>query len=163
MDMFSKEALSLRNKLLLWRLKNYHIFKDKASRLEDVQLINELFKGVDVKSRIKQILTPLALISNELKDGIVNLAKELSEELKALDPEAEFEEEVKAAVISLRRRDKVEPLNVLNLYREGGSTFRIKVKDSAEAMLQADLKEGEKINPGSLRGLTTKLGLFFRR
>jgi len=162
MDMFNKEALSLRNKLLLWRLKNYHIFKEKASKLEDVQLINELFKGVDVKSRIKQILTPLALISNELKDGIVNLAKELSEELKALDPEAEFEEEVKAAVISLKKRDQVEPLNVLNLYREGGSTFRIKVKDLAEVMLQADLKE-EKINPGSLRGLTTKLGLFFRR
>jgi len=158
MDKFKEQALRLRNKLLLWRFRNYYKFKEKVSKLEEPNLVDELYKDADVKSRIKQILTPLALISEDIKNGISALAKELSEEIKALDQDAEFEEQIRKAVKELITGSSGACGTCRGALREV-PVIRIRIKDIAKKILE---EEGEKIDSKTLRSMTTKLGRFFR-
>ncbi|MEM4204789.1 MAG: hypothetical protein QXS54_12025, partial [Candidatus Methanomethylicaceae archaeon] len=185
MEKFKAQALKLRNKLTLWRFRNYHNFKSKVHELENTELLKELYEDVEVKSRIKQVLTPLTLISQELKDGIITLAKEVSEALNTTDPEVEFEGEIKQALQELMEKqpELITPLHELHSYSSPSegvnpsvtplhdshlysnppegvtSIFKVKIKDLAQTMLMQS--EGE-IGGRALRGLATKLSLFFR-
>lgn len=162
MEKFKAQAQKLRNKLMLWRFRNYHNFKSKVHELENTELLKELYQDVEVKSRIKQVLTPLTLISQELKDGIITLAKEVSEALNTTDPEVEFEIEVKTALQRLNELTPLTPLTPLYEPHTDVSVYEVLLKDLASFMLKETegLKE---INQKDLKPLSTKLGLFFRR
>lgn len=68
---FGKQALSLRNKLLAFRLNNFHQIVPQA-----------LPSDTALDSRIKQIMLPLyTLACSEHKKDILNLSQRLSEEL----------------------------------------------------------------------------------
>jgi len=80
-DTFSTEALNLRNKLILWRFHTYHDIKKRIAALETSEFVATLNIN-SVSSRIKEILAPLALVSEDFKSHIPDLASELDEELR---------------------------------------------------------------------------------
>jgi hypothetical protein len=99
MNKFASEAQKLRNKLLLWRFHHYHKVKDDANNLESSQFEAELgLKGVS--SRIKEILSPLSLVSDDFRSIIPSLAKELDEEIKN-DKEYQLEIEFNQAITEI--------------------------------------------------------------
>ncbi len=57
---FETEAASLRNKLLLWRLRNYERAKERAKMLEDPEIHRTVFGSRPIDPRIAQILLPIA-------------------------------------------------------------------------------------------------------
>lgn len=76
MERFATEAQTLRDKLIFWRFRKYHEMKQKVAMLESPELSNEL-KIDNISSRIKEILAPLALVSEEFRPNIAELAIEI--------------------------------------------------------------------------------------
>ena len=103
MDQFLAQAQTLRNKLLLWRFRNYYNVKEKAKRLEDKDIADMVYDGAEgISSRVKQVILPLWLIAgDELKGMLTNLAKEVDTKLKIEDPDYLLEVQAKAAVTEL--------------------------------------------------------------
>lgn len=97
MDTFSAEALALRNKLILWRFHKYHDVKKRIFALETCEFAASLNIN-SVSSRIKEILAPLSLVSDDFKSQIPDLASELDEELKN-DRDFQLEMEFNEALI----------------------------------------------------------------
>jgi hypothetical protein len=103
---FEKEALELRNKYLMWRFKNYHKLKRLIEeKIEDKKIFEEAAgeKLLDVRSRIKQVITPLLLIAqnSKVKKILVDSAKAFEVELKQLDPTEGFKSEIEASLRDL--------------------------------------------------------------
>lgn len=166
MQKFEEEAQKLRNKLLMWRFKHYHEFKEKIARLEQTDFITELYgPNGNIPSRIMQVLAPLSLISSELKNGLKGIAEEIAEELKATDPEAQFEEQIKTTLREAFQEGEggtFEPVEPFIGPPPQGSTeikdvIRVQIKGLAEKIAENPNDRRE------IRSLTTKLGLFFRK
>jgi hypothetical protein len=99
MAKFASEAQQLRNKLILWRFRHYSEIKERVNLLESIDFEEKIGIG-NVSSRIKEILAPLALVSDEFKTIIPVLAHELDEELKT-DRSYQLELEFNDAVIQI--------------------------------------------------------------
>ena len=117
MEKFQQEALEIRNKLLLWRFRNYHRIKEKAVELEDPQIATRVYDGADnISSRVKQVILPLWLIGGDLmKDTLTNLAKAFDDRLKIEDPDYLLELEAKDAIKALSYGDEAKGVNVKNI------------------------------------------------
>jgi len=96
---FMEEAQVLRNKLILWRFRKYHELKEQTGLLEKPDFERE-FEGLNISSRIKEIIGPLALINPAFKPVINDLAKELDELLKT-DPDAQLEQAFNEALTKI--------------------------------------------------------------
>ncbi|MEM2150957.1 MAG: bifunctional DNA primase/polymerase [Candidatus Bathyarchaeia archaeon] len=155
MERFLEETQRLRNKLILWRFRNYHKIKELAAQLEEPGIAEKLYDGADrVSSRVKQIILPLWLIMGDrMKEQLANLAKTIDAQLKAADEDYLLEVEAREAAISLVKEGKggedgVNVVNVFNvLYRERGAYetyYSIKVSTlSRELLKQRGLSEDE--------------------
>jgi hypothetical protein len=100
---FEEEALRLRNRLLLWRFRNYHKFKELGEALEKPNLTDEIFGSNNcIPSRIKQILLPLYLVSDEnVRRELAELANELNGEIRILDRDLSLIDAAKEALKNL--------------------------------------------------------------
>jgi hypothetical protein len=87
-ERFKAEAQELRNKLIMWRFKNYHKLKAKISQLESPDFEKSL--GFNVSSRIKEIIAPLILLGDQYKPIVEKVALELEAQLLT-DPEVQLE------------------------------------------------------------------------
>ena len=76
LNSYQEKAQSLRNKLLLWRLRNFNVI--------DLKTIEYGFKELSsFDGRVQQVLTPIYYLSNKAtKTKIVEFAKEQEEETK---------------------------------------------------------------------------------
>ncbi|MEM2263538.1 MAG: hypothetical protein QW160_04890, partial [Candidatus Bathyarchaeia archaeon] len=125
MERFEEEAQRLRNKLILWRFRNYYRVKEEAKKLEQPEIAEKLYDGADrVSSRVKQVILPLWLVMGEqMREELVALAKTFDERLKAEDSEYLLELETREAVARLVENspEGVNVVKVLNvLYMRGG-------------------------------------------
>jgi hypothetical protein len=93
---FEAEAESLRNKLLLWRLRNYLRIKDRARLLEDPSLHKTIFGDGGVDPRVAQILLPLLILTEDdgLRKSVIRLGELLTLASES-DEEALFREAIR--------------------------------------------------------------------
>jgi hypothetical protein len=105
---FEREAEKLRNKLLLWRLRNYSKIKDKVSMLEDPSLHQSVFGDRGVDARAAQILLPLLVLTDD--NGLRELIIELGE-LLSISSESE-EESLFKEIIRLISEGEISPIEV---------------------------------------------------
>jgi len=101
---FLAEALTIRNKLILWRFRKYNALKAKIETLETPEIDLELSVS---SSRIKEVLTPLLLLNPDFKPEIQALAQELEEQLRASDPDWMLEEALKDAIMRVQEEAPV--------------------------------------------------------
>jgi len=101
MDKFLVESQTLRNKLVLWRFRNYSKIKLAASQLEDKGMAAKVYDGADsVSSRVKQVILPLWLIAGDsMKQTLTDIAKTFDNLLKIEDPDY---------LLQLQARDAIE-------------------------------------------------------
>ena len=101
---FMRECLMLRNKLLMWRFRNYHKVKEAMKRIEGTELFKEVY-GEDVEGlhpRVKQVFLPLGLIApDERKRELLERAAAAYEMLKSIDEEALLVDQVEDAITEL--------------------------------------------------------------
>jgi hypothetical protein len=101
---FLSEAQEIRNKLLMFRFRNYRKVVLLVEKLESPALFSEIYPGEsELTSRIKQLITPLALLFPDLKDVLMEAAKDFEDTLAALDEDKMREEELKRAIAELLR------------------------------------------------------------
>jgi len=98
--MFNTEALILRNKLLLWRLRNYH----------KVVLNNEAIDS-SVEDRINQIMVPLASVIKD-KGGLTNLQKFIRDYDQELKNDRGMTYEAELFEIIARRAEAQDSLSI---------------------------------------------------
>ncbi|MCD6421888.1 hypothetical protein J7L13_00880 [bacterium] len=103
---FFEEALKIRNKLLMWRFRNYHRLKQRINEVLEDPDITKIVTGEelpDIRSRIKQIILPLLIIveDEDLKKQIIDFARRFQEELRSIDPDEEFKDRVETALKEL--------------------------------------------------------------
>lgn len=102
MKNFEDWAQELRNKLILWRFRNYHATKTKAERLEDEHFAEEVFEDTKVTSRVKQIILPLSLIESDLlRKTFKSLAGNIDAQLKLDEPDYQLEQQAREAIARL--------------------------------------------------------------
>jgi hypothetical protein len=103
MDKFLVESQKLRNKLTLWRFRNYGKIKQAAKELEDKGVAAKVYDGADsVSSRVKQVILPLWLIGGDsMKQTLTDMAKTFDNILKIEDPDY---------LLQLQARDAVEKI-----------------------------------------------------
>jgi hypothetical protein len=103
MDKFLAESQTLRNKLMMWRFRNYGKIKRDASQLEDKGIAGKVYDGADsVSSRVKQVILPLWLIAGDsMKQTLTDMAKTFDDLLKIEDPDY---------LLQLQARDAVEKI-----------------------------------------------------
>jgi len=124
MSRFLREASELRNKLLLWRFRNYHRIKTEAEKLEDPNIIDRVYDGGgDISSRVKQVILPLWLISEEpIRRRLTNIAKFFDERLKIEDPDyllrLQAQDAVKEIINEGEGGQRVNVVNVVNVLIE---------------------------------------------
>lgn len=128
MNKFKQEAQVLRNKLIGWRFKNYYRIKEETTKLEDPNIVKEVY-GEDSKisSRIKQIVLPLWLVGGkQIRAGIKEFTVQFDEKLKAEDPDYALELQAKDAVNAILKENSGmaldgESLNEMNVLMEAPS------------------------------------------
>jgi len=99
MDTFEEEAQQLRNKLILWRFKNYHKVKEQVRKLEDPSIADEIYADGNLSSRVKQVTIPLWLTAgDEIKEDLTKLAKSFDAQLKTGDPSYQLELQAQEAI-----------------------------------------------------------------
>jgi hypothetical protein len=112
-DSFADDAKKLRNKLLMWRLRNYHVplvFDDRP---------------VDgLHPRLQQVITPLLAVmpSKEIQETLIEHARRYGEELIA-DRALSWESEVVLAVLRLHHDTNLDGLLVKNIAAEINNDF----------------------------------------
>src|SRR3989344_149028 len=114
-DSFRDEARELRNKLLLWRFRNYHTplsFDDKLAE--------------GLHPRLQQIIIPLLAImpSDDVRQTLIIHAKRYNEELIA-DRGLSWESEVILAILRLQDRNQVDGLTIKEIAAEVNSELEI--------------------------------------
>jgi hypothetical protein len=145
MNRFMLEAQQLRNKLILWRFRNYGEIKQKAAQLEEKGLADKVYDGAKgISSRIKQVILPLWLLSkgSEMKVTLTNLAKAYDRKMKLEDPDYLLELQAKEAVTiivddyeKLSEKDRVSEklVNIVYIVNDIGKAS--KNKDTKKKML----------------------------
>ena len=90
-DDFDKEALEIRNRCLMWRLKNYGVTK-KCEMLSDSS----------IQPRLNQIISPLASIieDEDVRSGLIEFVREYNKEL-VIDKGLSFEAPILEVIIKL--------------------------------------------------------------
>jgi len=103
MDKFLAESQTLRNKLMMWRFRNYSKIKLVASQLEDKGMAAKVYDGADsVSSRVKQVILPLWLIAGDsMKQTLTEMAKTFDNLLKIEDPDY---------LLQLQARDAIQEI-----------------------------------------------------
>lgn len=160
---FNAQALQLRNKLLLWRFKHYYEFKQKVDQLEDPDVTKKIFgEELDVSSRVKEIILPIALLTNGktlkiLKEAAVQHDKIL----KQLDLEADFENQVSEALRDLIKDEAHihgdHMAHVAHLLLERGASFlSFNFADIVDQLLSKEAGDEER------KSIVTRLGRFFQ-
>jgi hypothetical protein len=127
---FAEGALELRNKLLLWRFRNYNQLKDRiTTTLEDPKSYDALYgEDSSVSSRIKQVTFPLSLImSDQMRAKIRRFAEEHDALLKSLDEDRAIAEQIEAALKELVGQ-------VAEVGQEGGA-WVVPIKDIAQTIM----------------------------
>jgi hypothetical protein len=120
MTKFCDEAVSLRNKLTLWRFKNYYRVKETASELEEPHIAEKVYDGANnISSRVKQVILPLWLIGGDsMKETLTKLAETFDRRLKIEDPdyllELQARDAVKEIAEALESEDE-ETVNIRNM------------------------------------------------
>jgi hypothetical protein len=121
MDRFLAQAQHLRNKLTLWRFRNYYKVQDEAQKLEDAGIAKEVYDGAEnISSRVKQVILPLWLIADEsLRETLKELAKTFDSLLKTEDPdyllELQAKEAVKEIIEDYGKADTDSSVNIRNM------------------------------------------------
>jgi len=144
-EQFLKEAQELRNKYVLWRFKNYYKFKQKLSVLEKIDAEEQIYgeEIKDVRSRVKQIVLPLLLIAEDRKDveELVKFAKAFDADLKNLDEEARWEEQIERAIREIFKPEKKVEEKPQKRSAYGFSGYQIYLSDFAYALKIEDKEE----------------------
>jgi len=131
MTRFLEEAQHLRNKLTLWRFRNYYRIKELAEQLEDKGIASKVYNGAEgISSRVKQVILPLWLIAGDsMKKTLTELAQTIDNHLKIEDPEYLLELQAKDAVRKISdlleddNDDSVNIRNLVNILYEGSRAF----------------------------------------
>jgi len=178
-EQFRAEALELRNKLLLWRFRNYGRVVEVAKELEKQGLFKEAFSG-KVEPRIAQIILPLALVfeNPELRKALIAMAESKSEEVRALDPDVWLEEEVPTVIKEMLKEgldgktgegehtgilSKVDVVDLVDVFKQGPNLQRsrkltpLKIRDIAERLI------GENNDESELKSTAKKVSAFIRK
>lgn len=165
MDIFLNEAQTLRNKLILWRFRNFHKIKEASKRLENAAIVKEIYGDGNVASRIKQIILPLWLIGgDQLKTTLQKLAQTIDERMKVEDPEYLLELQAKKAVYDITNQaNEVNLGNVLNLLiGEGGQKiYEIKLSDISQQTLLNEGYSEDKISRSEKISMSRQLKHIF--
>jgi len=102
-DRFRQQALNLRNKLLMWRFRNWKTIKEDVNILEDPDVMKKILgEDLPVLSRIKQTLIPIIIpmisVSHvekyDLTSEFKELMLELNEKIVQKDPDIQLEYEL---------------------------------------------------------------------
>ena len=130
MEKFKKESLELRNKLLMWRLKNYHKLKEKLPLLEQMDAEEKIYgETLNVVSRVKQLVLPLLLIieDKESRKNLVEFARKFDANLQNLDEEKMWEDQIENAIRGLFKLDGtgVSLVSVVSGICERGDIYQI--------------------------------------
>jgi len=134
MDNFLKESQALRNKLMMWRFRNYHKVKEKAKELEDKGLAKKVYDGADgISSRVKQVILPLWLIGGDtLKKTLTEMAQTFDRLLKIEDPDYLLELQAQDAVKEIVKQyteavddpdSSVNIRNIMNILYEDSTPY----------------------------------------
>ncbi len=125
-----EEARHLRNKLILWRFRNYYRIKEKAATLEDKDIASKVYDGADnISSRVKQVILPLWLIAGDsMKQTLTNMAQTIDNRLKIEDPEYLLELQARDAIKTIvdaldEKEDAMNIGNEVNILYEGPNVF----------------------------------------
>jgi hypothetical protein len=108
---FRAEAQTLRNKYLMWRFRNYEIFKSKLDVLEDLNAEQQIYgKKLDVRSRVKQVVLPLLLLAEtqKSKEDLADFALAFDNDLQNLDEERRWEDQIEIGLHLLE--EKIEEI-----------------------------------------------------
>ena len=147
-----EEAQHLRNKMILWRFRNYYTIKEKAAQLEDKNIASKVYDGADnISSRVKQVILPLWLVAGDsMKQTLTDLAQAIDNRLKIEDPEYLLELQAKDAVKTIvdNLDDEEKSVNIGNvvnmLYEAPGAFYEIPLSlISREVLTQRGAKEDE--------------------
>jgi len=159
---FAEGALRLRNKLLMWRFRNYARLKDRVeATLENPSAYDELYgKDSAVSSRIKQVTFPLSLIMSErLRDKIRAFAEEHDALLKSLDEDRAIAQQVEAALAELV--GQVAEVGV------DGSPLEVPLKDIAAVIMgpppNRDDKDAKKDYDNETKALCKRIATCLRQ
>lgn len=110
-DNFDKEALEIRNKCLVWRLKNYNLID-----------VNNLEYDKSIEPRLNQIIAPLCSIikDEEVKNDLKKFIKEYNKELTT-DRGLSFEAPILEIVINLMKvnNSEVTMKDISDVYNVG--------------------------------------------
>jgi len=176
---FKAEALSLRNKLLTWRFRNYKRIAETMRGLEGRGLFKSMFNST-AEPRIAQIILPLCLMfeDEEVKAGLKRLVEKKTEEVRALDPDAWLEDEIPRIIQQLGKEErsktseesknpimapleKVTDLQILQNLLEGVGFIKLKLKDIVAELLAGE--ESEDVDKKTARGMAVKVSKFLRK
>ncbi len=132
MERFEAEAQDLRNKLLMWRFRNYDKLKEKLPKLEEIDADQKIYGKIDARNRVKQLTLPLLLMAETEADqkGIVNFAADFNASLQNLDEEQGLKDKVeKALQVLFKGKALTEP------------QYKVYLHDFAEALEITDETE----------------------
>jgi energy-coupling factor transporter ATP-binding protein EcfA2 len=119
MEKFMREAQTLRNKLILWRFRNYHRVKGLVAELEKPDIAQKIYNGGEqISNRVKQVILPLWLVAGDkTRAQLANLALTFDSQLKAADSDYVLEVEAKEAASTMVENGsgEVNVVNVLNV------------------------------------------------
>jgi hypothetical protein len=167
MDTFQHEALQLRNKLLLWRFRNYHRIKELVKQLEDPLIPDQIYDGAaNISSRVKQVILPLWLIGGDtIKETLINLAKTFDTQLKIEDPDYLLEIQAKDALKIIVQSNNDEPVNVgndVNILYEGTTHFiEVPLSSISKTILQRQGLTADSIKVSQVTSISKKLKRIF--
>jgi hypothetical protein len=165
---FLEQAQQIRNKLLMWRFRNFRQLKEKISEIiENPDLFETVYgkEKPDVRSRVLQVILPLALISSEkIKDQLLEFAYVFDERLSELDPDEQLEQAIEEAAVYLLDQmetvptaQKLRKSRKLRSYREAPKKILLK---TLATTIDPDLAKENRSR--QLSGFCRKLSSFIR-
>jgi len=147
---FMRESLKLRNKLLMWRFRNYRRVKEAIKRIEGTEIFEEVYgeKAEGLHPRIKQVFLPLALIAPEHRKEFYERAVEAYLTLQSLDEDEQLERQVFEAIAEIA--SEVSQLRLGGEHGELGEhpvrtegVLRIPLSDLSRRLVGEDADRGE--------------------
>jgi len=155
---FNQQALELRNKLLMWRFRHYYEIKEKLADLEDVDIVKKLFgEDLNVSSRVKEIIVPIALVvDQETRSILKEAAIEHDIAVKQIDFEANFEAELIKALEELKDEEQLDQAAQLDHALLERGIIAINTSLILDKMVSKDASEEVR------NSVEDRLGKFFR-
>jgi len=144
MKRWKAEVMELQGKMLLWRFRNYHKLLEKMDTLEDISSKEKIYgHELDVSSRVKQVVLPLLLITEEKEviRGLVNFARAFNSNLQNLDEEKGWEEQLELAIQNLQEEGLLKHTKDIKHTIGGGRFYEIYLVDAAESLGIEEVKD----------------------